>query len=63
MSFVEFEDVRKIYRTGEVEVRALDGMDFAIERGELAVIVGPSGAGKTTVLNLLGGMDSWTAGS
>ena len=63
MSFVEFEDVRKIYRTGEVEVRALDGMDFAIERGELAVIVGPSGAGKTTVLNLLGGMDCWTSGT
>lgn len=63
MSFVEFEDVRKIYRTGEVEVRALDGMDFAIERGELAVIVGPSGAGKTTVLNLLGGMDSCTSGT
>ena len=63
MSFVEFEDVRKIYRTGEVEVRALDGMDFAIERGELAVIVGPSGAGKTWVLNLLGGMDSCTSGT
>ena len=63
MSLVEFEDVRKIYRTGEVEVRALDGMDFAIERGELAVIVGPSGAGKTTVLNLLGGMDSCTSGT
>lgn len=63
MSFVEFEDVRKIYRTGEVEVRALDGMDFSIECGELAVIVGPSGAGKTTVLNLLGGMDSCTSGT
>lgn len=63
MLFVEFEDVRKIYRTSEVEVRALDGMDFAIERGELAVIVGPSGAGKTTVLNLLGGMDSCTSGT
>jgi putative ABC transport system ATP-binding protein len=63
MSFVEFEDVRKVYRTGEVEVRALDGMSFAIERGELAVIVGPSGAGKTTVLNLLGGMDSCTSGT
>ena len=63
MSFVEFEGVRKIYRTGEVEVRALDGMDFSIERGELAVIVGPSGAGKTTVLNLLGGMDSCTSGT
>ena len=63
MSFVEFEDVRKVYRTGEVEVRALDGMSFSVERGELAVIVGPSGAGKTTVLNLLGGMDSCTSGA
>ena len=63
MSFVEFEDVRKVYRTGEVEVRALDGMSFSVERGELAVIVGPSGAGKTTVLNLLGGMDSCTSGT
>ncbi len=63
MSFVEFEDVSKVYHTGEVEVRALDGMSFSIEKGELAVIVGPSGAGKTTVLNLLGGMDSCTSGT
>ncbi len=63
MSFVEFRDVRKTYRMGTVEVRAVDGMDFTIERGELCVIVGPSGAGKTTVLNMLGGMDSATSGT
>ena len=63
MSFVEFRDVRKTYRMGDVEVNAVDGMDFSIERGELVVIVGPSGAGKTTVLNMLGGMDSCTSGT
>ena len=63
MAFVEFRDVRKIYQMGSVEVRAVDGMDFEIEQGELCVIVGPSGAGKTTVLNMLGGMDSATSGT
>ena len=63
MAFVEFKDVRKIYHMGSVEVRAVDGMDFEIEEGELCVIVGPSGAGKTTVLNMLGGMDSCTSGT
>ncbi len=63
MPFVEFADVRKTYRMGDVEVHAVDGMSFVIERGELVVIVGPSGAGKTTVLNMLGGMDSATAGT
>ncbi|MDY3901338.1 MAG: ABC transporter ATP-binding protein [Atopobiaceae bacterium] len=63
MAFVEFRDVTKKYRMGDVEVRAVDGMTFDIERGELAVIVGPSGAGKTTVLNMLGGMDSATSGT
>ena len=63
MAFVEFRDVTKTYRMGDVEVRAVDGMTFDIERGELAVIVGPSGAGKTTVLNMLGGMDSATSGT
>lgn len=63
MAFVEFRDVRKVYQMGSVEVRAVDGMTFDIERGELCVIVGPSGAGKTTVLNMLGGMDSCTSGT
>ena len=63
MSFVEFRDVRKVYRMGEVEVAAVDGMTFDIERGELVVVVGPSGAGKTTLLNMLGGMDSCSSGS
>ncbi|MBQ9621665.1 MAG: ABC transporter ATP-binding protein [Atopobiaceae bacterium] len=63
MAFVEFRDVRKPYRMGDVEVHAVDGMDFEIERGEFCVIVGPSGAGKTTVLNMLGGMDSATSGT
>lgn len=63
MSFVEFADVSKIYRMGEIEVHAVDGMTFGLERGELVVIVGPSGAGKTTVLNMLGGMDSCSSGT
>ncbi len=63
MAFVEFIDVRKTYQMGDVVVRAVDGMTFCIERGELVVIVGPSGAGKTTVLNMLGGMDSCTSGT
>ena len=63
MAFVEFKDVRKTYITGEIEVHAVDGMDFEIEKGEFCVIVGPSGAGKTTVLNMLGGMDSATSGT
>ncbi|MGL5172253.1 MAG: ATP-binding cassette domain-containing protein, partial [Olsenella sp.] len=63
MAYVEFRDVRKVYRMGSVEVRAVDGMNFDIEKGELCVIVGPSGAGKTTVLNMLGGMDSCTSGT
>ena len=63
MAFVEFIDVRKTYQMGDVVVRAVDGMTFCIERGELVVIVGPSGAGKTTVLNMLGGMDTPTSGT
>mgnify|MGYP002510098483 CR=1 FL=1 len=61
-SFVTLRDVKKIYHMGEVEITAADGIDFEIERGEFAVVVGPSGAGKTTVLNILGGMDTATQG-
>ncbi len=63
MSFIEFKDVRKIYRMGEVEIRALDGVSFTIEKGEFVVVLGASGAGKTTILNILGGMDTCTSGS
>ncbi|MHB8064253.1 MAG: ABC transporter ATP-binding protein [Ruminiclostridium sp.] len=62
MSFVEFSNVRKVYRSGEIEVEAVKGGNFNIEEGELAIIVGASGAGKTTILNLLGGMDTPTSG-
>ena len=60
--FILFDNVIKIYRMGEVEIRAVDGADFSIEKGEFTVIVGPSGAGKTTILNILGGMDQCTSG-
>ena len=61
-NFVSLRNVSKIYQMGEVEIRAVDGIDFDISRGEFVVIVGPSGAGKTTVLNILGGMDTATSG-
>ncbi len=60
--FVRFEGVKKVYRMGEVEIEALRDATFAVEKGELCVIVGPSGAGKTTLLNILGGMDTLTEG-
>ena len=60
--FVELRDVRKIYQMGEVEIRSVDGIDFCIDQGEFVVVVGPSGAGKTTVLNILGGMDTASSG-
>lgn len=63
MSFVKFEDVSKVYHTGEVEIRAVDHINFEVEKGEFCIIVGPSGAGKTTVLNMLGGMDSASSGT
>ncbi len=63
MAFVEFIDVCKTYQMGDIEVRAVFGMNFGIEQGELVTIVGPSGAGKTTVLNMLGGMDAPTSGT
>lgn len=61
-AFVELNNVMKTYKMGEVEIHAVDGVSFQIEKGEFVVIVGPSGAGKTTVLNILGGMDSATSG-
>ena len=62
MAFIRFENVHKDYGAGDNVVRALDGADFSIEKGELAVILGSSGAGKTTALNILGGMDNVTGG-
>lgn len=61
-SFIEFDKVTKIYKTGDVEVKALSEASFTIEEGEVCVIVGESGAGKTTLLNILGGMDTLTSG-
>ena len=61
--YVKLEDVTKVYRMGEIEIRAADGINFEIMKGEFVVIVGPSGAGKTTVLNVLGGMDTATDGN
>ena len=60
--FVKFENVKKIYKMGEVSIEALKDATFEIEKGEICVIVGPSGAGKTTLLNILGGMDTLTSG-
>ena len=62
MAFIEFKNVCKQYKMGEVKINALENTNFEIEEGELVVIVGPSGAGKTTTLNILGGMDSATSG-
>ena len=62
MSFVEFQDVKKSYRMGEVRIEALRGVSFTVEEGEFCVVVGASGAGKTTILNILGGMDCLTSG-
>ena len=62
MSFVKFENVCKKYKMGEVVIKASDGVDFEIEKGEFVVIVGASGAGKTTILNMLGGMDTCDEG-
>ena len=61
--FVKLQDITKIYKMGEVEIRAADNISFSIDKGEFVVIVGPSGAGKTTVLNILGGMDTATSGT
>lgn len=62
-AYIEFENVKKIYKMGEVEIEALAGVDFQINQGEFVVIAGASGAGKSTILNILGGMDSCTSGN
>ena len=62
MSYIEFKNVCKEYQMGEITIKALNDTNFNIEKGELVVIVGPSGAGKTTTLNILGGMDTATTG-
>ena len=62
MAFIEFNHITKEYKTGEVSIKALDDASFHVEKGELAVILGASGAGKTTALNILGGMDTPTSG-
>ena len=63
MAYIEFKNVSKIYTMGQTQIRALDHISFAVEKGELCVIVGPSGAGKTTLLNILGGMDTASEGT
>ena len=63
MAYIEFKNVSKIYGEKESLVKALDNTSFSIEKGELVVILGPSGAGKTTALNILGGMDKATSGT
>jgi len=62
MSYIEFKDVKKVYNQGEVSIHALDGVNFEIEKGKFVIICGASGAGKSTVLNILGGMDSASEG-
>ena len=62
MSFIEFQNVCKVYQMGEVEIKALDDVSFSIDKGEFVVVLGSSGAGKTTILNILGGMDTATSG-
>ena len=63
MAFISLENVSKIYKMGEVEIRALDNISFDIDKGEFVVVLGASGAGKSTILNILGGMDIATSGS
>ena len=63
MELIRLENVKKIYKTGEVITKAVDGIDFTVNKGEFALIIGASGAGKTTVLNILGGMDTATSGA
>ena len=60
--YVSLQDVTKTYRMGEITIKAADGISFDVQKGEFVIVVGPSGAGKTTVLNILGGMDVATSG-
>ena len=62
MAYISVKNLTKIYKMGEVTIKALDNVSFDIEEGELTVVLGPSGAGKTTILNILGGMDKATSG-
>ncbi len=62
MSYIKFTDVKKTYHVGEVNINALDGVNFEIEKGEFVIVAGASGAGKSTILNILGGMDLLTSG-
>ena len=62
MAFIEFRDVKKDYQVGEVTIHALSGVDFTLEKGQFIIIAGASGAGKSTILNILGGMDTATSG-
>ncbi|CAM4287174.1 ABC transporter ATP-binding protein [Erysipelothrix aquatica] len=63
MSYIEIKDITKVYKVGDVEIRASDGVTFNLDQGKFIVVVGPSGAGKTTVMNILGGMDQPTSGT
>ncbi len=62
MSYIEFKNVTKTYHVGEVDIQALAGVDFSVEKGQFVVVAGASGAGKSTILNILGGMDTCTSG-
>ena len=63
MSYITFREVRKTYHVGEINIHALDGVNFEVEQGQVVVVAGASGAGKSTILNILGGMDTVTSGS
>lgn len=63
MAFLEMQQITKQYRNGEIAIDALKGIDLSVDRGEFVVIIGPSGAGKTTMLNIMGGMDQASTGT
>ena len=63
MSYITFQEVRKTYHVGEIDIHALDGVNFQVEKGQVVIVAGASGAGKSTILNILGGMDTVTSGS